>query len=370
MREAFAVRPRSALLLALPLLLVVAAVAPAAAEAEEEPGRSLTVVPFPFLFYQDETELGGGASLSLVTRRQVEGARAENSGVLFIYTARQQYAVTAEVERFFDDERWHVLGRLGFEEFPSDFFGFGNDTDPEGSEVFTPRGFVAELSVENQFSGRWRTGPRLRVRTREIVETVEGGTLESLRPNGADGADVVALGWGLVHDGRDQVFYPRNGWWMRVGSDVALTSLGSDDAFTAHLLDLRVYRGLGDGPFTAAARVVAQHTAGDAPFDVLPVLGGAQLLRGYFGGRFLDRTLYALQTELRVGHWKRLGAVTFAEFGRVANGLDALSFDDLHASFGVGLRLQLSPEEKLHVRADLGFTEDGGGFYLAFLEAF
>lgn len=352
------------------LLALATTVVPAHAEDAENPGRSLTVVPFPFLFYQDETELGGGASLSLVTRRRVEGARAENSGILVLYTARQQYAVQGEFERFFDDERWHLSARLGFEEFPADFFGFGNDTDPDGSEVFTPRGIVGEFALENQFSGRWRTGPRLRLRTREIVETEDGGALETLRPNGAGGADVVAVGWGLVHDGRDQVFYPRAGWWMRLGSDVALTSLGSDDAFTSHLLDLRAYRGLGEGPFTAAARFVGQHTAGDAPFDVLPMLGGAQLLRGYFGGRFRDRTLYALQTELRVGHWKRWGAVTFLEVGRVTNGLEALSLADLHASFGVGLRFQLSAEEKLHVRADLGMTKDGGGFYLAFLEAF
>ena len=341
------------------------------AAADADPGRSLTIVPFPFLFYQDETELGGGGSLSFITRRQVEGARAENSGIVVIYTARQQYSIAAEVERFFDEERWHLRALVGFEEFPADFFGFGNDTPSDGDEVFTPRGIVGEATLEHQFTGRWRTGPRLRVRTREIVETESGGALETLRPNGVDGADVVSLGWALVHDGRDHVFYPRDGWWMRVGTDVALTALGSDDAFTEHQLDLRAYRGLGDGPFTVATRFVLRHVSGDVPFDLQPTLGGAQLLRGYFGGRFRDRSLYALQGELRVGHWNRLGAVAFAGLGRVTNGLEALTLADLHFNYGLGLRLQLSAEEKLHVRADLGFAEDGGtGFYLAFQEAF
>ena len=57
--------------------------------------------------------------------------------------------------------------------------------------------------------------------------------------------------------------------------------------------------------------------------------------------------------------------------GRVASGLDALSLSDLHSVYGFGLRLQLSAEEKLHVRADFGFNAEGGsGFYLSFLEAF
>jgi len=337
----------------------------------EETGRTLTIVPFPFLFYQEETKLGGGGSLSLITRRQVEGARAENSGLLFLYTERNQYSILAEVERYLDAERWHVRALVGFEEFPADYFGRGNDNPSDGDEVFTPRGFVGEVSVQNQFSGRWRVGPRLRVRTREMVEREEAGLLEIQRPNGWDGADVVALGAALVHDGRDHVFYPTRGWWMRAGTDVALTSLGSDDAFAEHSLDLRRYQRLGERGPILAVRALARHSTGNVPFDLLPALGGAQLLRGFFGGRFRDRTLYAVQSELRVGHWRRLGAVGFVEAGRVTAGLDALSIADLHVSYGFGVRFQLSAEEKLHVRADFGFTDEGdGGFYLNFQEAF
>ena len=359
----------------LALLVALVSSAPSHAEHVVQPAeRSLTIVPFPFLFYQDETKLGGGGSLNFITRRQVEGARSENSGIILVVTEREQYSVAAEFERFFDDETWHVNTMVGYEEFPADYFGLGNDTPEDGSEVFTPRGLILLGSVEYQFSGRWRTGPRVEGRTREIVERVDGGLLESDRPNGWQGADTLTLGWSLVHDGRDHVFYPRRGWWMRIATDVSATVLGSDDSFTAHTLDVRGFRSIsehGRGAPILAARFVLNHTMGSPPFDRLPELGGANLLRGFFGGRFRERTLVAAQTEVRVGHWKRLGGVVFASAGRVAPGLGAMSFAELHFAYGLGLRVQLSQTEKLHVRADLGFSDEGGtGFYLNFQEAF
>ncbi|HKK71091.1 MAG TPA: BamA/TamA family outer membrane protein [Candidatus Krumholzibacteria bacterium] len=362
------------LAVALLCLLLCPEVSPAETSADADPGRSLTIVPFPFLFYQDETELGGGASLSFITRRQVEGARSENSGLLFLYTARDQYSIAAEFERYFDRERWHLEAMVGFQEFPADFFGFGNDTPADGSEVYTPRGFEAAALLEYEFGGRWRTGPRLYARTQEMVRRDDDGRLESLRPTGWDGTDLVQIGWSLIHDGRDHVFYPRSGWWLQAATDLSASALGSGTDHTAHQLDLRAFRTIGKGwpgDPVLATRLTFRHTAGDVPFDRLPSLGGANLLRGYFGGRFRDRTLYTLQAEVRTGHWKRLGTAVFTGVGRVANGLDALSLDDLHAVYGIGARLQLSSEENLHVRADLGFSDQGGtGFYLAFLEAF
>ena len=120
-----------------------------------------------------------------------------------------------------------------------------------------------------------------------------------------------------------------------------------------------------------ATRGLLIHTTGDPPFQQLAILGGQQLLRGYYEGRFRDRDLWALQAELRAGHWKRMGLVAFVGAGDVAHRFSELRLDEVQASYGLGLRWQLSASEGMQIRADLGFNDEGGsGFYLAFLEAF
>ena len=357
-----------------------------AAEPAADAAPRASLIPFPFLFYSDETELGGGASLNYVTRRAStrpedpgeSEPRPANYGMLAVYTAREQYALGFSVDRYFADERWHLVSGVNFEEFPGDFFGFGNRTHADSSEVYTPRGMSFAFNLERTLAGRWQSGPSLAWLTRSIVEREPAGRLERDRPVGWDEGSLMRLGWTLTWDGRSQVFAPQSGGWARLETSFARDDLIGDFSFTHHSVDLRHYRRLGRaraddrrGHAVLALRTLCLHTAGSVPFDQMPTLGGSALLRGYFGGRFRDHSLVAAQAELRTGHWKRLGAVVFGEAGTVADGLGALSVADLHAVFGLGLRWQLSAAERIHVRADLGFSDDGGsGLYLAFLEAY
>jgi outer membrane translocation and assembly module TamA len=104
----------------------------------------------------------------------------------------------------------------------------------------------------------------------------------------------------------------------------------------------------------------------------VPQLGGDQLLRGYYGGRFRDQDLLALQAEYRMPVWWRLGAVGFVAAGQVAPKLDDLGLDRFKPAAGLGLRFLLSPEEGLNIRADYGwgFDVESSGFYLSIGEIF
>lgn len=351
-----------------------------AAEPEPaEPGRSsrrATLIPFPFVFYSDETRFGGGVSLSYVTRRAgaAEDERPANHGLLALYTERDQYSVGLSVDRYFREEAWHLVVEASFLEFPGDFFGFGNGTDADSSEVYTPRGVMLGWALERRVVGRWQTGPTAMWYQRDLVRLAEGGRLERDRPTGARDGSMLQLGWSTTWDGRSHTFYPRAGGWMRWTSAFAAPALAGDFSYTHHALDLRHYRSFGEGTRgrpVLALRALLMHSAGSVPFDQMPTLGGANLLRGFFGGRFRDRSLGAVQAEIRVGHWRRFGAVAFLETGTVGPGVERLRAAELHASYGIGLRWQLSRAEQIHIRADLGFDDEGGsGFYLAFLEAF
>jgi hypothetical protein len=61
----------------------------------------------------------------------------------------------------------------------------------------------------------------------------------------------------------------------------------------------------------------------------------------------------------------------FAGMGEVYNDGFGFRFDHILPSFGVGLRYDLDPVEKVRIRVDFGIGEDGlNGFYFTFSEAF
>jgi outer membrane translocation and assembly module TamA len=117
---------------------------------------------------------------------------------------------------------------------------------------------------------------------------------------------------------------------------------------------------------------LAQAVTGTAPFDLLPQLGGDVLLRGYYQGRFRDRTLLAGQVEYRSPLVWRLGLVGFAAAGQVAPEFGAMGFDRFKPAVGVGLRIRFVKATGLSIRADYGWGLEGGsaGFYLNVGEAF
>jgi hypothetical protein len=67
-----------------------------------------------------------------------------------------------------------------------------------------------------------------------------------------------------------------------------------------------------------ALQGIAGFTFGNTPFRKLEELGGADMMRGYYGGRFTDKCLMAYQAEYRRLLFWRIGMVAFAATGEVA----------------------------------------------------
>ena len=106
------------------------------------------------------------------------------------------------------------------------------------------------------------------------------------------------------------------------------------------------------------------------PFYYLSQLGGQNILRGYYQGRFRDKNLAALQAEYRLPLFWKLGGVAFANIGQVAARLSHFTFGNLHYTLGAGLRYLFDKKEKIQIRADIGFSRDSTGFYFSIFEAF
>ena len=180
--------------------------------------------------------------------------------------------------------------------------------------------------------------------------------------------DVGALTLPLEIDSRDHEYFPRNGWLWKSDATFYRDSFGSD--FNADTLKTSInhYFPVRDSD-TLATRFVFRATTDDAPFFILSTFGGGTDLRGYPGGRYRDRMMYALQTEYRWQVNDRWILTGFAGFGEVADSVSDFG-DDILPAAGVGARFVISEKHRVSLSADLAVGSDGAEFYFGVGEAF
>ena len=106
------------------------------------------------------------------------------------------------------------------------------------------------------------------------------------------------------------------------------------------------------------------------PFELLPTVGGRDLLRGFRQGKYKENVLFVAQTEYRLPVYKRLKAAVFCSAGDVTNSTD-YRIDKLKVAYGVGLRYRLN-DARVHLRLDIARNNYGDKLqaYITASEAF
>jgi outer membrane protein assembly factor BamA len=202
-----------------------------------------------------------------------------------------------------------------------------------------------------------------------MIDKKENQLLRLASLPGSDGGTSSGGGVAFSWDTRDNIYFPSSGSFHQFDHTVFDPGLGSDHAFQRTILDLRVYVDLGLKHIIAiqAGGMIA---GGDPPFSRLAPLGGENIMRGYYTGRYRDNILMAAQAEYRKMVWKRIGVVAFLGAGDVAHRFSAFRSTSVKTSYGAGLRFMLDPEEQLTIRFDAGFGNGTDGIYLGVREAF
>ncbi len=106
------------------------------------------------------------------------------------------------------------------------------------------------------------------------------------------------------------------------------------------------------------------------PLIELGGLGGNELMRGYYEGRYLDRNLLAGQVEYRLPLTGRLGLAFFTGAGQVAPRIAAFRLARFKPSLGAGIRFKIVKEENLNLRFDYGIGRGTNNYYFNLAEAF
>jgi hypothetical protein len=377
------VSARALLLSALLLALPAAAMAQVHATTTAPPeGSSPLPLPpsdkprsgwaaLPIASYAPETQLGLGAFATHFYRVGDESAETRPSSLsaVGLYTLRNQLIVELIPELYWDAQRWHMWTRLDYRRYPNAMWAVGNDAPDESKEWYREDRLRWQARVDHAISGALRVEGTLEAMYMQLAELEEGGLLEREAVPGTNAGRSVGLGAGLLWDTRDHLLTPRGGALYELSLMAYGSPLGSEYDFGELLIDLRRYFALW-AEHVLALQLYAQIQAGAVPFYKLAQLGGDDRLRGYFEGRYRDKSLLALQLEYRLPLVWRFSGVVHAALGEVA--ADPLRWPSRRPSWsaGPGLRIMLNTDERLNLRADLGFGHDTWGIYVGIGEAF
>ena len=199
---------------------------------------------------------------------------------------------------------------------------------------------------------------------------------------GFNGGWISIFQTALIYDTRNFEPDPTEGYYFEIANEFSNPLIGSQFAFNKLFLQGRAYQKLPIGPRTVlAGRVGIGNIFGEnAPFfefqdqwspdGSVNALGGRQSLRGYRANRFLARSLWFVNAELRVllaeikiGEQQfGLGIVPFFDAGTVRDRWQDLNFTNVKTSFGLGGRITWN--QSTVISFDYGFSGEDNLFFI------
>ena len=330
---------------------------------------NLPAIALPIIKYSPETGWVFGAAVQGYFR--LPGAeRVSLVQVTGSYTLHHQWSTNAGGSFYFGGHTpWILQVRGGYRDYPDLYYEPGNTPIHKTSETYTSRRGYAYVQPLICLPRHWAAG----VNAEMIYEA-----------KSTIGKEIWMWGIGPVvqYDTRDVLYYPGSGLFFKtamlycepkLGSACRLIRLSAD--LRQYLLFSTRYRAIFAWQAKSAVCLSDQGTAA-IPFQMLPTIGGEDLVRGIRNGMFRDNMMMALQTELRLPIWNFLYATVFAGVGDVYN-TDHWRWVTPKVGYGAGLRVSIN-KAKIMLRFDVArntinnsWTENSAySYYLTATEAF
>jgi len=325
----------------------------------------------PSAFYTPETRLGFGALI--YTHFKIKSTdsllRKSNTQSYISYTINKQFAFENDYQVWLKRNQLFLAGAADFSRLPEFFYGIGNETK-EGDRLIVSFDLIRVHTKSlmriwnNIYGGVLFHYQNLHKQDIKLMSNSSGTNVY-----GNMGYKAIGIGPVFIMDNRNNPLNPSKGSYLEASYVDFKHILRNENRFTSLTFDMRKYH-------TFFKKLIWNGNAyfsfnkGEVPYRMLPEIGGARFLRGYYRGRFRDNNLIVLQQEFRMPIYKAFGAAIFGGLGSVAKKLSEFKNNKAHFNYGVGLRIRINKKEDTNIRIDYGFTRDSRGLYVVFAEAF
>ncbi len=331
------------------------------------------LINYPTVAYAPETswELGVSSLYVYSANRDLSNRLSEIKAFTF-YTLENQYGFWLDHALYTDENKWFLYGRARYQSFPLFYYGIGRETPSEHIALIDGEYTLFRERLLRETLPSLYFGLELDYQGLNRVNYIDTETDFELPEVGAMGSNNLGIGLGLLYNNIHNAMNPREGLYSEWAFMNYNTAAGSDYNMTTYVIDNRIYRPVKENT-VLAAQVYGQFTSGNAPFNMLALMGGESLMRGYYLGRYRDKNLVAGQVEYRILPFqfsKRWGASVFLAAGQVYGDEYGFNWDQFLPTGGAGIRYLIFPEKDIYTRIDISFTEEGRGVYFFIGEAF
>ena len=339
----------------------------------QEDSTAPKLINYPTLAFAPETSWEFGVSSLYVysAHRDLVNRLSEIKSFAF-YTVEGQYGLWLDHALYSDKDKWFFLGKSRYQNFPLLYHGIGRESPAEVQSLIEGKYFIFRERIMRETWQSLYFGLELDFQNLSGVGYTNS-VLDFESPElGGGGSTNLGLGLGVIYNNIHNAMNPRKGVYSEWGFLAYDSFSGSDFNFVSYISDTRIYKPI-ESNTVLAFQLYGQMTTGSPPFNMLALMGGENLMRGYYLGRYRDKNQVAGQVEFRVlpfSFSNRLGASVFMAMGQVFG--DDFSFDWRHflPAGGAGLRFLIFPEKDIYTRLDIAFTAEGQGIYFFIGEAF
>jgi Omp85 superfamily domain len=330
---------------------------------------------FPLVALSTETNWVFGVANAYIfkTAKKDSALRVSTIPSGLLYTLNNQILIALGANIFLPKERYIIRFENSFSKFPDKFWGLGNNTDDRNSESYTFTQYYINPQLYRKVFGDFFLGGGVDFQRVFDIEYNAGGYFDQDKVLGvSDRSSYSVFGYSFFinHDSRNHAYVPDLGSLFRIKFSNFNTSIGSDYDFRTIEIDYRKYLKITKHS-VLAIQSLSTLNFGDVPYRNLAILGGNNMMRGYYAGRFRDQKFSGVQAEYRFPIKGRVGGVGFAGFGQVARDFSDFGFDKLKPSLGGGIRVAVLRHDKLNLRFDVAGGSGGSlNYYIVLAESF
>ena len=317
--------------------------------------------------YSSTTKLGLGIVASGTYRMRRDSlTQLSNVSIYGDATTTGFLLIGVKGNNIFPENKYRIDYDFYLYTFPSDFWGIGydngNNNDNKSSynrlETILRIDWMARLHKD--LYGGISTG----------FNWVKGSDFTKPALLNGEPHEVIStsLGLTLTYDSRDFIPNAARGVYFNVRQRFFPRFLGNKQSFTRTAFIFDFYQRTWKGAILAFD-LHGEFNYGNVPWNMLASLGGSTRMRGYYEGRYRDKSLIEAQLELRQHIWRRNGIAIWVGAGNVFPSFSRFDWGHTLPNYGIGYRWEF--KNRVNLRLDYGFGKKGqSGFLFNINEAF
>ena len=330
--------------------------------------------PLPFAGYSTETSTVFGITkynAFKIKSDALPDSLIQPSSVLLYayYTLNKQYKINANIDIMHGSNKYNSKLDFLFLNYPSLFFGIGNNTNEDDQVLIDFKNFMIAPSFDYNFYENMYLGAKYTFNN--FIDVKPIGEDTNISNKTITDNEGVQSGFGLrfIRENRDNRIRAHKGSYIFMSYDVYSHAIGSKHNYNSFLLDARKY--ITPIPqLTIAGQYYTEVKTGNVPIQSMAVLGGTERMRGIYENRYRDNTVAMAQIELRIPIFWIISGTTFGGMGQVAPTYSNFKMDEFKYGYGAGLRLLIDKKTSSVLRFDISFRDDGHSIFIGFNEAF